>query len=432
MFLEASVLDLSQSEILFDYFTDTKSFTIGNSGNVSFNWSAEVSDPFLELDITSGTVEQGKSTSVTISADRTSLSCAACSATVTITTDDNQSKMISIIVNNFIDGKWGLNHRVIDAEYDRKHDVIVTVAENPPRLYVLDPETKTERGVDLSLSPNCVAIRPDGAYAAVGHNGFVSYVNLSTMSVERTYAVTTNALDIILPANGWVYVFPKTDQWARIRCIELSTGIEKDHLGNSIYAGTLAKLHPSGNYIYGANNGLSPSDFEKYDISSGQASYLYDSPYHGDYSFAGNIWISDDGGRLFARSRNVFRSSPNQSEDMKYAGILAGEGSVQWLDYSSAADRIYAVFGSGGWYDDSPDSEVRVYEPDFLAFKGTVPLPQFLVPNGQGGGTLHDARGKFVFVNSAGTRFHALIQADQSSGLLLDWAVASFDVASTP
>jgi hypothetical protein len=157
---------------------------------------------------------------------------------------------------------------------------------------------------------------------------------------------------------------------------------------------------------------------------------MYDSPYHGDYSFAGNIWISDEGQRLFARSSNVFRSSNVRAEDMTYNGNLAGMNRVQWLDHSNSADRIYAIAGAG--YNTPPGTEIRVYEPGFLGFQGTTPLPQFIVPDGQGGGTLYDSEGYFVFVNSTGMKFHALVKADDASGLLLDWAVASFAVIDEP
>jgi hypothetical protein len=427
---ETPFLELSTSALELDYFVDTVGFWIINSGNASFSWNVNTGEAFLQAAPASGSVDAGDSTEIFLIADRTDLPSGVHPVAVTVSNDADQTGEISVTVHHFKDEKWKLDHRVVDAEYDRNNDVIVTVSANPPRLFVLDPEGQTSQSVDLGLAPECVSIRPDGAYAAVGHNGFVSYVNLLTMTVEETYAVTTDAVDIVLASNGWVYVFPRTDQWERIRCIELSTGVESLHTGNSVRAGTLAKLHPSGDYIYAADNGISPSDFEKYDIRSGTAEYMYDSPYHGDYNFAGNIWISDDGLRLFARSGNVFRSSSVKSEDMTYNGNLAGIFAVQWLDHSTVAGRIYVTAAEGWW--EPPDPEIRVYEPVYLAFKGTVTLPQFLVPDGEGGGDLYDSEGHFVFVNSTGERFYALLRADEDSGLQLDWAVALFDVASTP
>ena len=120
----------------------------------------------------------------------------------------------------------------------------------------------------------------DGIYATVGHDAWVSYINLSRVTLEKTFAVSTDVLDVVLAGNGYVYAFPRTDQWERIRCISIATEVETQSTGNFIYAGTLAKLHPDGDAIFGADNGLSPSDIEKFSIANGTAEYLYDSPYH--------------------------------------------------------------------------------------------------------------------------------------------------------
>ena len=319
----------------------------------------------------------------------------------------------------------GLNHRVVDAEFNPATNRIITISANPSRLHILDPETRAVQTVELPQVPNVVAVQPDGQFAAVGHDAWVSYVNLTTATVTRVYPVTTDAIDIILPGNGWVYVFPRTDQWTSIRSIRLSDGAES--LSGTMRAGTLARLHPSGRYIYGANNGLSPSDFEKYDIRSGAAVVMYDSPYHGDYAFNGNVWISDDGLRLFARSGNAFRSSEVRAEDVVYAGKLQGMTVVQWAAQSAAAARILALPGAV-CCGDPVASELRVYESGFLAFQGALTLPRFAVP---GVGSVK-SEGKFVFFKGDGQRVYLLAKAEDGSGMALDWGLVVYDRADVP
>jgi hypothetical protein len=320
---------------------------------------------------------------------------------------------------------YGLNHRVVDAEFSPATNKIITVSANPSRLHILDPETRNVQTVDLPQVPNVVAVQPDGQYAAVGHDGWVSYVNLTTRTVARVYSVSTDAIDIVLPGNGWVYVFPRTDQWTNIRSIELSSGAES--LSGIMRAGTLARLHPSGKYIYGADNGLSPSDFEKYDIRNGALAVMYDSPYHGDYAFGGNVWISEDGLRLFARSGNAFRSSEVQAEDMRYAGKLQGMNVVQWAAQSTAAGRVLALPGSG-CCGDPVASEMRVYESSFLAFQGALTLPRFAVP---GVGSAK-SEGRFVFFKADGQRIYLLLKAEDGSGMALDWGLVVYDRSAIP
>jgi hypothetical protein len=317
-----------------------------------------------------------------------------------------------------------LAHRVVDAEYNAVIGKIITVSANPSRLHIVDPETKAVQTIDLPQVPNAVSVQPDGKFAAVGHDGWISYVDLTAREVLRVYAVTTDVIDIVLAGNGWVYAFPRTDQWETIRSIQLSNGAET--LTGTIRAGTIVRLHPSGKYIYGANNGLSPSDFEKYDIRNGAAAVMYDSPYHGDYSFGGNVWISEDGLRLFARSGNAFRSSEVRTEDMLYAGNLSGMNVVESVVQSTGAGRVLAIPGSS--FNSTAAAELRVYGNAFLAFRGTVPLPQFIA---QGVGSFR-SHGRFVFTNADGTRAYVLLQADGSAGLAFDWGWVSYSTADLP
>ncbi len=320
-----------------------------------------------------------------------------------------------------------LDHVAIDAVFDPASDRIVTVSADPSRLNVIDPSTGATSSVSLDLVPAAVSVQPDGSHAAVGHNGFISYVDLGAMSVTQVYAVTADVIDLELPGNGWVYAFPRVDQWETIRSIDLSTGVESTT--PTIRAGTLVKLHPSGEYIYGADNGLSPSDFEKYDIRSGVAVYLYDSPYHGDYAFSGNLWIYDDGTRIIARSGNVFTSSTVQAQDLLYVGALPGVFLVSAAAHSSNLERVVLVgtddfSGSGG-------TELRSYTASFLAYQGAVRLPAY-VESGPSGSTTFPSEGRFVFVNSAGSHVYVLLRGDEPHIGRFNTGLAVYEAADLP
>jgi hypothetical protein len=112
---------------------------------------------------------------------------------------------------------------------------------------------------------------------------------------------------------------------------------------------------------------------------------------------------------------------------MLYAGKLAGISFARWIEHSSVAGRIYA-FETPMW-GDTPATELRVYDPAFLNFLGTAPLPKFVVP---ATGTEYPAHGQFVFVDAAGMRVYALVQADPNSGLADDWALAIFKRSDLP
>lgn len=331
---------------------------------------------------------------------------------------------------------WVLDHDVVDAEYSASADVIVTVSASPSRLNIINPASKTVQHVDLSQVPLTVSVDPAGTHAAVSHDGLISYVNLTTATVEHVYPITSVGGDIVLGGNGYVYVFPRSDQWVNIHCVNLSTGVETQGSYPGPYAGTVARLDPSGSYLYAATNNLTPTSLEKYDIRAGTPTTMYGPPsqYWGQYEPSGNLWISQDGTRITTRGAIVYRDSPVQSQDMTYVGSLAGMGTVQGAVQNTGSTRLY-VIGSGStptWSltpVTAPD--VRAYDTQYLAYKGSVTLPRFKVPSGSG--TIsYASNGRFLFENTSGTRVYSIIQAPSGSGIAQSWAVATFNVSDLP
>lgn len=306
-----------------------------------------------------------------------------------------------------------LSFGVTDAEFSKQLDRIVIVSASPNQLHIYDPSTNTDTSVALPLAPTSVSVGPDGTHAAVGYNAYVSYVNLETAKIDKTYSVTADVLDVVLAGNGYIYAFPKYDQWESIRCIEIATGLEKNTNDWAIYAGTKAKLHPSGKYMYGADNGLSPSDIEKYDIQNGSAQVLYDSPYHGDYPMGGDLWFSEDGLRIFVKSGYVFKSSEDQTQDMRYNGRLSGVNYIAGVDHSQEINQVAALVNDG--------QKVNLYDYEFLSYQSSITLPSFVVNNQN-----YAAYGKYIFFNNDGSHFYVITQADGAAGMLHDFAVVSY------
>ena len=226
----------------------------------------------------------------------------------------------------------------------------------------------------------------------------------------NSYSTSADVCDVVLAGNGYVYVFPVRDQWERIRCMLLSSGLETMHTGGSIYARALAKLHPNGLWIYAADNGLTPSDIEKYDISAGTAVALYDSPYHGTYPMSGNLWISDDGLRIFVRGGHVFTSSDTEAQDMSHVALLDGSGRIRELAQSGTADELALI-------QDASDSQIRTYVDSTLWCSGGITLPDF---------GAYASHGRFIFYNRDGSQYYVVIQADPAAGLTDDFGIVVY------
>lgn len=346
--------------------------------------------------------------------------------TATVTTgvkDLAGNAMASARSWTFTTGKQitGLAFNVVDAEYNKPFNKIIMVSSAPTyQLHIYDPITNQDTAVGLNLTPTSVSVSPDGLFAAVGHNAYISYVNLTTATLVRTIPVTADVFDIVLPANGYAYAFPRIDQWVQIHAINLATGAEILSTAPNIRAGTRAKLHPGGTSIYGADNGLSPSEVQKYDISSGTPVLLYDSPYHGDYPMCGDLWMSEDGLRIFTKCGNVFRATSTQAGDITYNGALQNLTSIAHLSHSSAIGKVAAIPANSYFVLDS-DTEIRTFGYDYLTFEQSIPLPRFIFGNGNYAG-----HGKFVFYNSDGSKVFVVVQADASSGALYDYGIVIY------
>ncbi len=334
---------------------------------------------------------------------------------------------ISYIVTNDAPAETGIDpvpflsrialpHNVIDSEFSKQLGAVVMVSSYPRNsLYLFDVATQAELEIALNKPPHSVSISPDGLQAAVGHDALVSVIDLAELAQTGTatpvlLTTTTVAFDIVLDGNGFVHVFPESDQWVRVHSIEIATNIEGLSTGRSIYDSAHARLHPSGNFIYSANNGLSPGDIEKFDISGGVASYVRDSPYHGDYGMCGNLWIKDDGATIYTRCGNTFRASTDSAQDMLYSGRLTLSPSTNYgfaiesLSQSSITKEIVLIEAdtyncATGIYDDPTRCfmHLAVYESDFLNRLSVHSIAPISVA-----GRTYAQRGLFVFHSADG------------------------------
>lgn len=314
-----------------------------------------------------------------------------------------------------------LDFTIKDAEYSKQLDRVVAVSHDPPALHLYDPWTGNTESVSLPLAASSVSVGPGGMFAAVGHDGWVSYVDLVKRTLVTTHPVTADVLDVVLADNGYIYAFPRQDQWEQIYTIEIATGAQTQSGDWAIYAGTVAKMHPDGDFLYGADNGLSPSDIEKYDIQGGTATYLYDSPYHGDYGMCGDLWMSEDGKRIFTRCGNVFFASTDKAKDMTYNGSFPDEiDQIEHLSHSAAAGQV-ALIGTAWAFPGDPvveDTEVHLFNYDFLTPAGTQPLPTV-----EAQGMQFPMHGRFVFHDCLGESVFVVAQADPEASFLNDYGI---------
>jgi hypothetical protein len=336
----------------------------------------------------------------------------------------------SVPVTPYTDTSYPLHDSVIDAEYAKNKDLIVAVTKSDS-LMIIDPVNKTTRSILLNLPATCVSVSPNGNYAIVGHNGSVSFFDLTTQTLITILPTSFNAGDIVLTNNKWAYAFPASGsgQLGNIKCINLSTGNMSLNTGSAIYGGAKGKLHPSGSFLYVLNSSL-----EKENITAGTADFMYADP-DLNYSIFSNLWMFEDSARVLVQASNVLHTTTLQNTDMQYAGSLGPVGSsaygyggstlVYTADYSKTANAVYAIDYT--YLSNQPDTVVKKYTGDYLTNKGYSVLPKLFIQNAKPNKP-YSSQGYFGFFNTQGTKFHVIVNANDSANTHTKWAVVSLDV----
>ncbi len=307
--------------------------------------------------------------------------------------------------------------RPIAAEYSASLDRIIMVSANPNQLHIYEPAGPADTTVNLPKPPLSLVVSPDGLHAAVGHDALISYVNLSGATVENTLPVPLVAQSITMSAD-WIYVMPT--YVGNSVSVNIATGAVTPN--NNVFYGSGGRLNTAVNAIYGTRDGLSPNDIEKYNISTGPITAQTDSIYHGDYPVCGPVFFSPDGGRIYDGCSTVFRASTDLSLDMRYVTTLAGATSMRSLTESKDIKRV-ALIQAPSDFRTINDSVVLLYESDYL-----TPVGQFVLLDFQAGSRSFIVHGKWVFFNAASTVLYVVVQADQSSGILNDFAVQTISL----
>lgn len=422
---------LRTSRLVFSASTTSAALWLVNPGKGPLAWNVSNKDAWLTVSPGSGTLAAGDSVSIAVNAVGAQTGSQGGFTIASNAVDAPSLRVAATVIGALPStGLSVLPYRVVDAEFNDATGVLVTVSDNPSTLHVHDMQTGDVWSVPLSKPPCCVAIRRDGRYAVVAHDALISYVDLVSRQVVNTFPTTSDAFDVLLPDNGSAYVFPRTDQWVDIHAIDLQTGAELK--GGQIFAGEHARLHPSGTTAYGIW-ALSPADLQKYELLSGKApTTLRDSPYHGDYPMGYDLWISQDGTRIFTAAGSVFRSSSVFANDMLYAGKMTGLGQARAIADNAPKSRIYA-FGTttSPYYWGIPDTDrsgdIQSFDSSTLNALGVTTLPK--IPSGA---VQADADGWFMFPSADGQRLYMLLRAVPSAGLQNDWALYVVDTSTLP
>jgi len=189
--------------VLFDFETDTSLFKVMNTGNLPAEWTSVGVPEYLAISPSSGVVAVGDSTIVQLVFDRSGLSTDTLLSTIEFLCYASSRDTLIVEAWNFLSDIWWLNFDIGDVEYNRNRDVMVTISPFNYSLNCINFQQRTVGNFELSRTAQCVSIHPDGSSAVVGHDGGVSFVDLTGVNEVKSFALSALADDIILGPNNW-------------------------------------------------------------------------------------------------------------------------------------------------------------------------------------------------------------------------------------
>ena len=269
-------------------------------------------------------------------------------------------------------------------------------------MHIYDPVSGVDQIVALSKSPFCLSVSPDGLSAAVGSDGWVSIVNLSTAAITKTLQTFTDVHSALLGGNGYVYAFPQ-DTWGDMFSIEIATGAI--NLVNAIYTGRDPQLYIDGKTVY--------TESAKWDISQGPAKAISSNLANG---ICPPFWLTEDGARAISSCAKAYTTSPIPSLDLQYNGSFSNASNIQWASESAKLHTTAIIPGLGSSGLSSVDTAVQLYGDAYLGYAGSLSLPSF-----NSASTAYTGHGRYVFWNKAADKLIILEQADSSANLSADY-----------
>ncbi len=414
----------------------SRSFTIGNPGQVDKNWYITDIPSWLELSQTAGILTAGSSLTINCTVNREGLVPGSYSQVIQIESNNPQlSHGIAVEMTisdsqgpvNSASLKW-ISGTVTDAYYCKKTDYLYILTKSPNNLLVKSPQSDTLTTYPLNRIPNCIDVTADGSTLAIGYNqAYVDLRNAKTLESIQLYETDCVPFDLVFGENDWIYLSPETDQWVHLYSLNLTTGVTfRTTSGVAIYEKSVLRKMPGKPYLYITRPQLSPSGILIANIENGAANDTIPS-WHEDTGAM--IWLSKDGDRIFGGNKEIYRTPEYTTEtynlDLPNIGTFdIPRNYIKSLDYNEILQCFFAVGSDYAWGTENASTIYQVNEVSYSAEKSLKvnPYPGYL-----SGLDMPAMDVYYVFSDSQGTQLFAVKNVKHSLQLNI-WALEIFNL----
>lgn len=238
-----------------------------------------------------------------------------------------------------------------DVEYSAGLDRLVVLEDGGTSLWIVNPHDATATEVPLSALAYTIAVSADGLHALASHVGKLSWVDLSSGTVERELATAADGGDVVLPANGKApqdaIVFPRLDRMIGIRVVSvdgsyegLGQGAAAESLEASPSPARKPRVNAAGSRIYALRG---TDGFDAWWLGYAYRTAVNNDGTARDYRTKGNgPWLSPDGARLYVGSGLVYPATDLSAPLAGKLALSSDTSGLRWAD-DSATGGILVV-----------------------------------------------------------------------------------------
>jgi hypothetical protein len=288
-----------------------------------------------------------------------------------------------------------LSFSVVDAAYSAALDAVVVASTQPDAVQIIDSDLQ-QRAIPLAGPPMAIRTTPGGRDALVGHQTFVSHVDLVNGRVLAVHQVPAAALQFVVPGNDVAYLFPFDHRLDFVVALHLPSGTLAR--GPDKHYRLAVRYAPALGAIYGATLGVSPANLVRYGLDGMAISPGTRSSSGRGHPIGDNLWLDAPGQRIVTERGSVFRALPGHTpDDMTYLGDIALEPidrfpRIQHFHHSAEFRKVLVIQKNSKWEDDHvTDTRLRVYEGEFFQLTELRAMPCL-----QAGATRFPLHGRFA------------------------------------
>jgi hypothetical protein len=218
--------------------------------------------------------------------------------------------------------------------------------------YTFSPEDQSVTVDAANVTINSITATtalPAKVYVIAKSTGSVLRINANTLAIEKTITLGVTLLNSIVVIGDTLW-YSWGDQWGSIGRYNLTTDVNETQVISSIYYGLLRAAPGQTGILYVGEQGQSPADIQKFDISGNTPVLLKTIDDAG--SNLGDFKISADGTKIWSASGAPYNIVEIRTSDMVLSGTTFNTGA-----YPVAVDRITVngiellVGGTASWYD---------------------------------------------------------------------------------